>query len=238
MTLPTLPKPYEKLEELIANNFTLYQPVGHLTNLEWILREVSPPTISERMKNLLLKNLIKIESHLDMKFLSACNENQGIALFEPEGLAFIHADELRRQAHIDWEDVNVGIESYAGVWRGLKVVNNVDPSINKRTSYIFEAGITNQWIGMWSLRMFLQRKPDRLHWIQSEFQRKLIEWKLKVKDSSSRLVLNSNVLALFVFLSIGYVVALCCFLVEHLVRFVVGCYIVNLFNKLFFVLLN
>lgn len=212
LTLPSLPLPYETLDDLLKNNLTLYQRAERHANLEWSMSITSPSMISSRTKNLLLSNLITINSSLTFDKLKVCSEISGAALFQGEVNCFEDGELLRNYSHIDWNDVSVSTESYSGVWRGIKILNNVDRQIDKNVEILYETGIITQWVNMWLLRMFLQKTSYRLHWIQSEHKRKYFEKEIMdVKEWNTSLVLNGSIVTLFICLSFGVGIAGVCF---------------------------
>ncbi len=222
LTLPVLPIPYEKLEDLLENNFTFYQLAEKVSNLKWSFNVTSPPMMSKAKQEYLLQNVKTVNGSLILDKLETCGRGgtSGIAVFEPEGGVFKHAAMLRKSSHnIEWEDVGIGVELYSGVWRGLKVVNNVDPEVDQRVSWFNEMGVITQWLEMWSLRMVFQGKPEYLHWAKNDAERKLIEERNKIdKRWSTSLVLHGSILTLFVGLGGSWVVGVGCFVGELLAR--------------------
>lgn len=216
LTLPILPIPYERLEDLLENNFTFYQSSERRNSLDWSFNVTSPPMMSKAKQKNLLQSVKAINGSLIIDMLKLCGEKTGIAVFEPEEKVFLHAAILRNYSHIDWEDVGIGVELYSGVWRGLKVVNNVDPGVPQRVSWLYETGVITQWLDMWSLRMVYH---GDLHWAKNDVERKLIEERNKIdKEWSTSLVLHGSILTLFVGLGGSWVVGIGCFVGEVVVR--------------------
>lgn len=216
LTLPVLPIPYERLEDLLENNFTLFQSAEKINNLEWSFKITSPPMMSKGKQEDLLQKVKTINNSMIFETLKVCGEKTGVAAFEPEGGVFTLAAALRNYSHIKWEDVGIGVELYSGVWRGLKVVNNVDPGVPQRVSWLYETGVITQWLDMWSLRMVYQ---GDLHWAKNDVERKLIEERNKIdKEWSTSLVLHGSILTLFVGLGGSWAVGIGCFVGEVVIR--------------------
>ncbi len=215
LTLPARSLPHEKLEELVRDNFSLYQNPNRVENLEWSLNLSSPPLLTEQKEKELLLQTVKMNESLIEKELKLCRENAGVAIFESEAQAYIHARWLRNQSHIDYEDVSIGKEVYSGVWRGSKLVNNVDPYIPQRTKRLLETGIIGEWLKFWARRIVLAGWPGSEHWASNDQQMKIIEAKTKKKrEWKTSMVLNGGIVSLFVVLGVSHVISIIWFLIE------------------------
>lgn len=215
LTLPVRSLPYEKLEELIRDNFSLYRNPDRVENLEWSLNLSSPPLLTNQKEEDLLLQTVEMNVSLIETELELCPENKGAAIFESEGQAYTHARWLRNQSHIDYEDVSIGKEVYSGVWRGSKLVNNVDPYIAQRTKRLVESGIIDEWLTFWARRIVLAGWPGSEHWASNEQQMQIIEAKSKKKrEWKTSMVLNGGIVSLFVVLGASHAMSISWFLIE------------------------
>lgn len=215
LTLARIPKPYETFNELIQDNFTLYYFNPTFWNLPWSLNITFPPMVPKSFEQFLLANVKTVISEWDVpKIVGKCTNN-GSAVIIPEQNAYSLADQIRNLSHVDYDDVSIGKEVYSGLWRGLLVLNNVDPEIPQRARRLTEVGIIGEWFKMKCRRVVLLNVPGSEHWAGNEQELKMIAMKKRKKRQwKTSMVLNGNILTLFVLLGIGAMVSGFVFVIE------------------------
>ncbi len=221
LTLPATPIPYKYLNELIRDNFTLYTLSSPLHNILEGLKVTYPPMISDKLEEALVNHMNVVATNRKMiEKLGNC-KGSGVAAIVPEENGYQYAFDWRNLDGVAFDDVSIGTEKFAGIWRGIVLKNNADHEIAERTKKLEEADILAQWIRLWARRIVLKGWPGSEHWARDDLEMRLINNRHKKKSRvwKTNLVLEGSILTLFVVLGFGWVIAILACVTEITFKF-------------------